>query len=270
MKAIRNKLGSMKNAITRSGTGKNNAPNPARPSAPPRRIVPSRGPMTAIGGRPVSDFSKMEKLPSQQDFQNFVRRQDDELRRLYAEITDEQNIRAMATGVQGAQQNDSARKSHVQQITRELNEYFQRLTNIVDTIERERQSITTVVNEEKRQLAEIEAKMKNKAELADLRKEQASDVRQKFGANFHSSFLGLWKPLHPNTRGVLYTVSTVLMLVAVASVGYLVISNRSQISPAKTTTVNTKGSGVPANSLFNETDNYGRVAGGALKLRSKK
>jgi len=235
-----------------------------------RSIKPSRGPMTAIGGRPVSDFTKMEKLPSQQDFQNFVRRQDDELRRLYADITDEQNILAVATGVQGAQQNDSARKNQVRQITQELNEYFQRLNSIVDTIERERQSITTVVNEEKRQLAEIQAKMKSKAELADLRKEQASDVRQKFGADYHSSVLGLWKPLHENTRGVLYTVSTVLMLIAVASVGYLIMSNRSQISPAKTTTLNTKGSGVPADSLFNETNNYGKVAGGALKLRAKK
>ena len=253
---------------------KQNKPAPAQAartaSAPPRRIMPSRGPMAAIGARNASDFSKLNQLPSQQDFQNFLRRQDDELRRLYAEITDEQNIRAIATGVQGAQQNDSARKSHVQQITNELNEYFQRLNNIAETIERERQSITTVVREEKRQLEEIQGKMKDKNELADLRKEQASDVRQKFGADYHSSMLGLWKPLHPNTRGVLYTVSTVLMLVAVASVGYLVMSNRSQISPARTTTVNTKGSGVPANSLFNETDNYGRVAGGALKLRSKK
>lgn len=208
------------------------------------------------------------ELPSQQDFDNFFTSRVNELNSLYTQIIDQNNINAVMNNIPGAAQNDTARKNRVRDITNELNNYYSSLGITVDAIEREQSSITTAVNAEKQKLDSYRNDMREKRELADLRKEQAADVRQKYSADYHSSVLGLWRPLHPNTRGVLYTVSTMLMLISVAAVGYLVMTSKTKIIPAIPSL--TSGSGpVRETSLFNDSNNFGRV-GGAMKLRPKK
>lgn len=213
------------------------------------------------------------ELPSQQDFWTFYRSHDSELNSLYPQITDSNNIDAVARRVPGAEQNDSARKNRVIELIHESNNYYSAIDTIVNAIERERASLTTSINSLKKKLAEVRHEMKDKKELEKLRKEQASDVKNKNAADYHSSVLGLWRPLHPNTQGVLYTVSTVLMLISVASVGFLIMANKNGIFPAKTaalTSTTTSGSGEkPPSSLF-DNNNYGKVAGGGMKLRPKK
>jgi hypothetical protein len=211
------------------------------------------------------------ELPSQQDFRAFLNGRNNELESLYSQIIDQNNIAALANNTPGAQQNDSARKSRVQQLISEMNTYYSQLNQIVEAIERERKSVSEFVKTAKEKLEIIRGEMKERYELATLRKEQAADVKNKYAADYNSSILGLWRPLHPNTQGVLYTASTVLMLIAVATIGYLVTLNKN--SPAKTlaSVISTKGSGdAPPTSLFDESTNYGKVAGGALKLRAKK
>ena len=211
------------------------------------------------------------ELPSQQDFTAFLNGRNNELESLYSQIIDQNNITALANNTPGAQQNDSARKNRVQQIISEMNAYYSRLYQTVEAIERERKSISEFVKTSKDKLEVIREDMKERRELAELRKEQAADVKDKYAADYHSSVLGLWRPLHPNTQGILYTASTVLMLIAVATIGYLVMINKNSPVRAVTYIINTGGSGTaPTTSLFDESPNYGRAAGGALKLRAKK
>lgn len=211
------------------------------------------------------------ELPSQQDFWTFYRSHDNELNSLYPQITDSNNIDAIVKNAPGAVQNDQARKNRVVELIQDMNNYYSAIDTVVNAIERERQSITASIKATKKKLAAVRGEMKEKKELQELRKEQASDVQNKNGADYHSSMLGLWRPLHPNTRGVLYTVSTVLMLISVASVGFLIMTNKNRIFPAKTgASTTTSGAGEqPASSLFN-SNNYGKVAGGGMKLRPKK
>ena len=206
------------------------------------------------------------ELPSQQDFWTFYRSHDSDLNSLYPQITDSNNIDAVARRVPGAEQNDSARKNRVVELIHESNNYYSAIDTIVNAIERERASLTASIKATKKKLAAVRYEMREKKELEELRKEQASDVQNKNAADYHSSVLGLWRPLHPNTQGVLYTVSTVLMLISVASVGFLIMTNKNRIFPAKTApSVSTSGAGTqPSSSLFN-SNNYGKVAGGGLR-----
>ena len=206
------------------------------------------------------------ELPSQQDFWTFYRSHDSDLNSLYPQITGSNNIDAVARRVPGAEQNDSARKNRVIELIHESNNYYSAIDTIVNAIERERASLTASIKATKKKLAEVRHEMKDKKELEKLRKEQASDVQNKNSANYHTSGLGLWRPLHPNTQGVLYTVSTVLMLIGVASVGFLIMTNKNRIFPAKTAApVSTSGAGTqPSSSLF-DSNNYGKVAGGGLR-----
>jgi len=277
MKRLFRKKGSDKNTNTNTNTKSQTAAKPQAPQAP--QVVAA----AFAGGPPVEQGRSrfvptaqgqsynLPELPSQQDFWTFYRSHDNELNSLYPQITSSNNIDALARDIPGAQQNDYARKNRVVQLVQEANNYYSSIDTIVNAIERERQSVTASIKATKKKLAAVRHEMKDKKELEELRKEQASDVQNKNEADYHSSVLGLWRPLHPNTRGVLYTVSTVLMLISVASVGFLIMTNKNRIFPAKTAaSVSTSGAGEqPSSSLFN-SNNYGKVAGGGMKLRSKK
>lgn len=211
------------------------------------------------------------ELPSQNDYITFLNGHLGELQRVYADIENSDNIKALVANSAGAVQNDTARKNRAQQLIREMNDYAETLNRIISAMEREQASISRFVNTTKEKLKVLYAETKDKKELVELRKEQASDVQNKYAADYHSSVLGLWRPLHPNTRGVLYTVSTVLMLITVAGVGFLVMTNKNRIFPARTTASTfTKGSGPQAPSSLFDDNNYGRVAGGGMKLRLPK
>ena len=212
------------------------------------------------------------ELPSQQDFSNFLNSHTSELSSLFSQIVDRQNIAAVARNVPGASQNDSARKNRVNQLIDEMQNYVSQLNQTVNAIEREHMSIAQFVKSAKNEVDTMRHDMDEKRELADLRKEQASDVKHKYAADYHSSVLGLWRPLHPNTRGVLYTTSTALMLIAVAAVGYLIATRTSPVRSLPANLISSaRGSGpAPASSLFNDSNNYGKVLGGAMKLRPKK
>jgi hypothetical protein len=216
------------------------------------------------------------ELPSQQDFQAFQDLHGNTLPGILAQIVDVQNINAVINGIPGAQQNDTARKTRVRQLYNEMVQYHNQLKNVIQTIEQEHTTVANSVKAMKERVHKITHDLHKKTELAELRKEQASDVKQKNNADMHSSVLGLWRPLHIQTRGVLYTTSVVFILLSVVAIVFLGITQGSQIFPAKsstTTTTNAKGSGsnFQSSSMYDTSNNQGRVAGGSIKhFRPKK
>jgi hypothetical protein len=216
------------------------------------------------------------ELPSQQDFQAFQDLHGNTLPGILAQIVDVQNINAVINGIPGAQQNDTARKTRVQQLYNEMVQYHNQLKNVIQTIEQEHTTVANSVKAMKERVHKITHDLHKKTELAELRKEQASEVKHKNNADMHSSVLGLWRPLHIQTRGVLYTTSVVFILLSVVAIVFLGITQGSQIFPAKsstTTTTNAKGSGsnFQSSSMYDTSNNQGRVAGGSIKhFRPKK
>lgn len=56
--------------------------------------------------------------------------------------------------------------------------------------------------------------------LASIRKEQADALKEKYGANYHSSWLGLWRPLSEQSRVALFVAALAFGLTAVFSFLY--------------------------------------------------
>lgn len=61
---------------------------------------------------------------------------------------------------------------------------------------------------------------KNKT-LLEIRTAQANALQEKYDANLHTSWLGLWRPLADSTQTALLVVSIVLGLIALVSLGML-------------------------------------------------
>jgi hypothetical protein len=71
-----------------------------------------------------------------------------------------------------------------------------------------------------------EREKQNKSEeLLAIRKEQSAALEAKYAANYHSSWLGLWRPLKDNTHVGLNVASVVFGLLALVAISFLVYSN---------------------------------------------
>jgi len=53
--------------------------------------------------------------------------------------------------------------------------------------------------------------------LLEIRKAQTESLKEKYAADNHSSYLGLWRPLSEDTRVALFVLSIILGLVAIVS-----------------------------------------------------
>lgn len=65
--------------------------------------------------------------------------------------------------------------------------------------------------------------------LSEIRKAQADSLKQKYFANNHTSYLGLWRPLSEDTRVALFVLSIVLGLFSIITVYFLMKDNWSTL-----------------------------------------
>ncbi len=70
-------------------------------------------------------------------------------------------------------------------------------------------------------IAEERKKQGKATELLEIRKEQSASLEKKYSANYHSSWLGLWRPLKDSTHVGLNVASAMFGLLGLLTVGYL-------------------------------------------------
>ena len=199
---------------------------------------------------------KME-LPSKQDFEAFLSQRQVRMGNLVSSIQQPQLAKDLANG--GSQANLNAIKQEITTINSDMSNYNGRIEHILHTIEREHADISRNVKGAKERTNDILHKLGTTKELAELRKEQADELKTKYGANFHTSYLGLWRPLHPETHAILYTLAIVFGLTSVAAIVFLILTNTSLPAMTYATTTTTPAT-TTSNSLFE---------GGAKRFRKK-
>ena len=176
---------------------------------------------------------------------------------LCKQIDSSDNAVALANNNPGAKQNNNAKKARVEHINKTMRDYNDKLGHIQHTIEREHASISHNVREMKWQTKELMTGLRENKELVELRKEQAEELKTKYGANFHSSYLGLWRPLHPETHAVIYTISIVLVLVSVVGLAYVLFRNGFPVFSNLFASASAKTA-----DAFNEAETAGALLGG--------
>lgn len=73
----------------------------------------------------------------------------------------------------------------------------------------------------KDEIADVRADRNTKQTLADLRKEQASALANKYDSNYHSSWLGLWRPMSQQSQYGLSFFAGLFGVIAVAILGWM-------------------------------------------------
>lgn len=198
------------------------------------------------------------ELPSKQDFDSFLSDRQVRMGNLTNNLQQPQLIQGLAAG--GSQSNMNAIKQQMTTVNSEMSNYSGRMEHILHTIEREHADISNNVKGAKERTNAILQTLGKTKELAELRKEQATELNTKYGSTFHTSYLGLWKPLYPETHAILYTLAILFTLTSIGAIAFLVLSSSSL--PAMTYT--TKAAPV-ANT---NTDSF--FQGGAINYFRKK
>jgi hypothetical protein len=127
---------------------------------------------------------------------------------------------AVILGIQDAQAAVASAKSGIengvtllQTRSNELKSTLQSMLQANSQAASQIQMLETQVNTTKKEVTEAE-------KLSAIRKEQAAELQKKGIGNYHSSWLGLWRPLSDQSRFGLLLASIFFGIIAVLLIGY--------------------------------------------------
>ncbi len=136
-------------------------------------------------------------------------------------------------GLPGAQQQVDTAKQVVQQGNDALQRDANFLEGHVQTLTRSLKSVRDQIESDKSTESKLKTEVSKSSELNSLRKEQSAELQKKYASSFHTSWLGLWRPLKETTPIGLIIASIVFALIGIASVVFYVKEAALKGTPAK-------------------------------------
>lgn len=128
----------------------------------------------------------------------------------------EQRAGAVALGIQDAQNDVARMKSTIENGISTIQTRVNELDSIHQAMSAENAQVAEQVNMLETQVETTRNAVKEVETLAALRKEQAEELRRKNEGNYHSSWMGLWRPLSDQSRVALLIAAIFFGLIAVA------------------------------------------------------
>jgi len=117
-----------------------------------------------------------------------------------------------ARNVSGAAKQRREARSAVDLAINSLKELPNRIDTILGSIDTG--GIENAIKDTESRIADEKSKQSKSEELLAIRKEQSETLAKKYSANYHSSWLGLWRPLKENTHVGLNVASVAFGLIA--------------------------------------------------------
>ena len=130
------------------------------------------------------------------------------------------NVEQEVRGVSGAKKLRETAKANVEASIYQLQNVSMNIDSAINAIDIG--GIKNKISIVEEQIKAEREKQNKSEELLAIRKEQSAALEQKYSANLHSSWLGLWRPLKENTHVGLNVASVVFGLLALLTIGYMV------------------------------------------------
>jgi hypothetical protein len=102
----------------------------------------------------------------------------------------------------------------IRDTNKEIGGLIDRTSNLVSTLEAE-------IASQKAKNADLHKDVKQREQLQSLRSEQVAALKAKYDANYHSSWMGLWRPLSDASRTALFVAAVAFGIIAAVSIAYL-------------------------------------------------
>jgi hypothetical protein len=123
-------------------------------------------------------------------------------------------------------------KSVIQTSTQKMRELSDRVTGITNSVFDRMSNLPELVRSKKQTQADAKEKLVNDETVAHVRDEQVDELRNRNSSNYHSSWLGIWRPLKEDSRVGLFVASIVLGSIAILSIFFLMSDPFLKLLPA--------------------------------------
>lgn len=127
---------------------------------------------------------------------------------------------AVVLGIQDAQSAVAAAKSSIENGIAQLQTRSNELKSTLQAMLQENEQAATKIQMLESQVSSVKTEVSEAEKLAELRKEQVAELNSKQNGNYHSSWLGLWRPLRDESRFGLLLSSIVFGLISILLLGY--------------------------------------------------
>ena len=123
-------------------------------------------------------------------------------------------------------------KSVIQNSTQKMRELSDRVTAITNNVFDRMSNLPELVRAKKQTQADAREKLENDETVAHVRDEQVHELRNRNSSNYHSSWLGIWRPLKEDSRVGLFVASIVLGSITILSILFLMSDPFLKLLPA--------------------------------------
>jgi hypothetical protein len=117
-----------------------------------------------------------------------------------------------------AQQDVDKAKQTVESLHERMRRTINSVQSAIDSMSSKTAGIRATIESKRNKVADLDKSVSEAQTLADIRKEQAEALKQKYDATYHSSWLGLWRPLSDSSRVGVLISSIAFGLIAVCSI----------------------------------------------------
>jgi hypothetical protein len=138
------------------------------------------------------------------------------------------NLSGAATDVANAKRTVETGLSRIIQMTNEIDK-------ATEQVAAKGKATGAEYNTKKKEITALKTETEKNKELLEIRKAQAESLKTKYVSGFHSSYLGLWRPLADETRTALFVMSIVLSLIAIVSLVYFFKDKLLSVLPGRAT-----------------------------------
>lgn len=122
-------------------------------------------------------------------------------------------------------------KANVESQIKSIKEKTTTITNIIDALYESTQTIQRDIANKLTTEVDKKQTLSEKETLNAIRMEQANALKNKYAGNYHSSWLGIWRPLTDESRMGLFVLSIVLGIIGLLTIIYLLLDPVSKILP---------------------------------------
>ncbi len=139
---------------------------------------------------------------------------------------------AAVLNIQGAAQQITTSKSAVQSSIDTIKRKTGEVKGVVDSMITQTATLRTSIQTKREASQELKKKVEGGEVLSAIRKEQTEALANKGAGIFHSSWVGLWRPLAEESRTGLLVAAVAFGLIAIVSIVYLYWEKIMQLLPA--------------------------------------
>ena len=147
---------------------------------------------------------------------------------------------ASVLNLPGATDQVNQSKQLIEQAVQTVRRSSTDVSNTIDQIVAAKARLRGELTDNKKEVEHTQQAVREARELNKLRTEQAEELKKKYTSNYHTSYLGLWRPLHEHTHMGLIVASVVFALIALASVGYFIYEKMHNVSTGQAPALSTQ------------------------------